>query len=187
MINIHGTALALDGFGLLLRGRTGAGKSLLALQLLDTWQMRGRKASLVADDRIDIENENGKIVMSPPAALAGLIELRGRGIVTRPYRTGVALDLVVDMTGELIRFLENEELQTEIEGVRLHRCPVPERGIVDSAHQILLVSEAISRLAGPEEKTNTSRCEKTTKNDLKPEAGQPRLRANLKKPPGEKA
>ncbi len=150
MINVHGTGVVLDGFGVLLRGRSGAGKSLLALQLLDTWRDRGRGACLVSDDRIEIDVETNRLFMSAPPTIAGLIELRGRGIVSRESCGRAPLDLVIDMTEELIRFLEEEAFKTEIEGIGLARCPVPERGVIDSAHQILLVAEALKELATPD-------------------------------------
>ena len=37
-INIHATGLVLGEIGLILRGPPGAGKSLLALELIDQWQ-----------------------------------------------------------------------------------------------------------------------------------------------------
>lgn len=147
MANLHGTGLVLGGIGVMLRGRSGAGKSLLALQLLDAWRDRGLEAFLVADDRLDIEVRRGRLVMTAPPNIAGLIELRGRGIVRRPMKEKANLDLIVDMTEELIRFHEDEALAIELEGVRVAHCPVPERGVVDSAHQMLLVSEAIAQCA----------------------------------------
>lgn len=152
MANVHGTGLVLDGYGLLLRGHSGAGKSLLALQLLDIWRDRGHEAFLVADDRIDLTVEDGQLIMSAPATIAGLIELRGRGIVKRPSRDRSRLHLVVDMVGELIRFLEEGDFVTDIEGVTVARCQVPERAVVDGAHQILLVNEAIKELAEASQK-----------------------------------
>lgn len=146
MANLHGTGIVLDGHGLMLRGRSGSGKSLLALQLLDTWRARGGEAFLVADDRVNVDVRDERLEMSAPPTIAGLIELRGRGIITRPFRQTAWLDLVVDMTGELVRFLEEEEFVTTLETVKLARCPVPERGVIDSAHQILLVSEALANL-----------------------------------------
>ena len=61
--NIHATGLVLDATGIILRGAPGAGKSLLALELLDEWEMRGLPARLVSDDRIDIEATPGGLVM----------------------------------------------------------------------------------------------------------------------------
>jgi serine kinase of HPr protein (carbohydrate metabolism regulator) len=145
--NIHGTALLLGTHGVLLRGPSGAGKSVLALSLLDRWEGRGLEAQLVADDRVDLSLEAGELLMSPPPNLAGLIELRGRGIIKRPYRSAVRLDLVIDLVPELIRMLEDDELQTVLESVTLARAPVPVAGVVNVWHQMLLVSEAMAALA----------------------------------------
>ncbi len=137
----------------MLRGRSGAGKSLLALQLLDLWRGRGREAYLVADDRINIEAGKHGLTMRAPPNIEGLIELRGRGIVSRPHRPEARLDLVVDMVEDLVRFLEDEAFVTELEGVELARCQVPERSVVDSAHQILLVDEALYVLGAERQAT----------------------------------
>lgn len=144
--NIHGTGLLLGTHGVLLRGPSGAGKSVLALSLLDRWEGRGLEALLVADDRIDLSLEAGELIMRAPPNLAGLIELRGRGIVKRPYRSPVRLDLVIDLVPELVRMLEDDALQTVIEGVMLARAPVPVAGVVNVWHQMLLVSEAMAAL-----------------------------------------
>jgi HPr kinase/phosphorylase len=145
-INIHGTGLVLDGAGVLLRGPSGAGKSLLALELLDRQALRGAPGMLVGDDRLDLTVEDDAIVMRAPNAIAGLVELRGRGIVRRPFVASARLDLVVDLVDELTRMLEEDALTTDLLGVTLPRCPVPRRSVTDSAHQMLLVSEALDAL-----------------------------------------
>lgn len=149
LTNVHGTGVVLDGIGVLLRGPSGAGKSLLALELLDRQALRGAPALLVADDRIDLELSRGAVVMHAPRAIAGLVELRGRGIVRRAFTERAPLQLVVDLVGELIRMVEEAELTTDLLGVALPRCPVPRRGVVDSAHQLLLVEEALAGLRSP--------------------------------------
>lgn len=146
-LNAHGTGLVLDGIGLLLRGESGAGKSLLALELLEDFSNRGATALLVSDDRIDLSVRDGKVQMGAPAQIAGLIELRGRGIISRPFAQNAELNLVVDLVDEQIRFLEEDALQTKILGMTLARCPVPKRGLIDSPHQRMLVKEAIRSLA----------------------------------------
>jgi hypothetical protein len=98
-VNIHATALRLDraamafgapkSFGVLLIGRSGAGKSDLALRLM------ARGAQLVADDRTDLSSVRGRLVARPPAAIAGLIEVRGVGIVELSYAQKVEIGLVV--------------------------------------------------------------------------------------------
>jgi serine kinase of HPr protein (carbohydrate metabolism regulator) len=147
--NIHATGLVLDKTGLILRGVSGAGKSLLALELLDEWEARGLPAKLVSDDRIDIEATDKGLVMHAPKAIAGLVELRGRGIVSRPFVSRAPLHLVVDLVDAYERMIEEDELVTEIEAVTLARCPVPKAGKVDSRHQVLLIREALRALSIP--------------------------------------
>jgi len=147
--NIHATGLVLGKVGLILRGVPGAGKSLLALELLDEWDARGLPAKLVSDDRIDIEATSKGLVMHAPKAIEGLIELRGRGIVSRPFVTKAPLDLVVDLVDSLERMVEEDSLVTELEGISLARCPVPRAGKVDSRHQMLLIREAVRALSPP--------------------------------------
>jgi serine kinase of HPr protein (carbohydrate metabolism regulator) len=141
--NVHATGLVLGRVGLMLRGQSGSGKSLLALALMEAWTARGDSARLVADDRIDLEVAKSGLVMHAPPAIAGLIELRGRGIVSRPHVARAALHLVVDFVPKLERMVEEEELVTEVMGVPLPRCPVPKAGIVELSHQLLLVAEAV--------------------------------------------
>ena len=145
--NIHATGLVLDTTGLILRGVSGAGKSLLALELLDEWETRGRTAKLVSDDRIDIEATAKGLVMHAPKSIEGLIELRGRGIVSRPFVSRAPLHLVVDLVDTLERMVEEDALVTELEGMSLARCPVPRAGVVDSRHQVLLIREALRALS----------------------------------------
>ena len=84
----HGSCVARDGAGVLLLGPSGAGKSDLALRLL------GRGFALVADDQVDVIDGFARA----PAALAGLLEVRGLGIVRLPYLAVVKLNIVVVLT-----------------------------------------------------------------------------------------
>ncbi|MFD1253719.1 HPr kinase/phosphorylase [Devosia equisanguinis] len=147
--NVHGTALVLGGKGVLLRGPSGAGKSVLTLALLDRWEGRGLEAALIADDRVDIVDEGENLVMRAPPRLAGMIELRGRGIITCPHQDQAELHLVVDLVPDLMRLVEEEELQTELFGRMLARAPVPQTGVVSLGHQILLVVAALRASGQP--------------------------------------
>lgn len=151
--NIHGTALVLDGVGLLIRGPSGAGKSLLALELLDEWETRSKTAKLVSDDRVDVVSDGKTLMIRAPKAIEGLAELRGRGIVSRPFVAEARLHLVVDLVETLERMVEEDELAVELFGVKLPRAPVPKNGVVDARHQLLLVREAIRAVGSPRVKT----------------------------------
>jgi len=87
----HGTVVAVEGRGILLRGAPGAGKSDLALRLI------ALGAELVADDQVDLTVEVGALVARVPPTIAGLIEVRGLGIRSVPYRPDAVLALVVDL------------------------------------------------------------------------------------------
>lgn len=151
--NIHATGIVLDGIGLILRGQPGSGKSLLALDLLDQWEARGLTAQLVSDDRVEIEARKGALTMHPAPNIAGLIELRGRGIVSRPHVEAAPLHLVIDLVDTLERMLEEDALTTELFGVTVARAPVPRAGVVDGRHQLMLVREAIRALGSPRRAT----------------------------------
>lgn len=144
--NVHGTGLLLGETGILLRGPSGAGKSVLAMSLLDRWDGRGLPAFLVSDDRVDLVQTGRNIAMVAPDKLAGLIELRGRGIVQRPHRSLVTLHLIIDLVPDLARMLEEDQMVIELGGTVVARAPVPFGDVVSLGHQMLLVIEAISAL-----------------------------------------
>ncbi|MCW3473661.1 HPr kinase/phosphorylase [Limobrevibacterium gyesilva] len=87
VMQVHASCVARDGDGVLLVGPPGSGKSDLALRLLD------RGFVLVADDRVDII----KGMARPPAMLAGLLEVRGLGILRLPHAPEARLALAVQL------------------------------------------------------------------------------------------
>ena len=107
IVNIHATCVrvahaglrfhAPSHAGILLVGGSGAGKSDLALRLI------GRGAQLVADDRTDLSVERGRLVARAPKAIAGLLEVRGVGIVELPCAAGARIALVVNLASTVKR------------------------------------------------------------------------------------
>jgi HPr kinase/phosphorylase len=90
-LNLHATCVAHGGKGLLILGKSGAGKSSLALAMI------ALGAELVADDRTDIAVLSGQLIASAPEPLQGMIEARGIGLLRLPYMANVALMAAVDM------------------------------------------------------------------------------------------
>ena len=100
-VNIHATCVRLAkaaapfgaprDAGILLLGDSGAGKSDLALRLI------GLGAELVADDRVDLFAQRGMLMARAPKTIAGLMEIRGLGIIELPYtgKSRVALAVVL--------------------------------------------------------------------------------------------
>lgn len=87
---LHASSVSVGSRGLLILGRAGAGKSALALRMM------ALGAGLVADDRTLLERRADAVLLSAPAAIAGLIEARGLGILRAahaPARLHAVLDL----------------------------------------------------------------------------------------------
>jgi serine kinase of HPr protein (carbohydrate metabolism regulator) len=126
-MRVHGTAIALGRCGVLLRGAPGSGKSSLALQLIDSvgYGIGSDllQAKLIADDQVDIDAESGRLVLSAPQALAGLIEIRGWGITRAPHASKVELVLVADLApaSTLSRLPQPDELRVDIAGFQIPR------------------------------------------------------------------
>ncbi|WP_114395446.1 HPr kinase/phosphorylase [Oleisolibacter albus] len=115
MIQIHATCVSLSGAGVLLRGRSGAGKSDLALRLIEGG------ARLVADDRVDLARQGDRLLAACPAPLAGLLEVRGLGILPVPADGPTPVLLLVDLVppADVPRLPEPQD--EEICGVTLPR------------------------------------------------------------------
>ena len=106
-VNIHATCVrvgragkvfqAPSTAGVLLVGASGAGKSDLALRLI------GRGARLVADDRVDLSVVRGRLVARAPKSLAGLMEIRGVGIVAMRHAPSAPVALVVNLSDRVRR------------------------------------------------------------------------------------
>jgi HPr kinase/phosphorylase len=97
---VHATAIAIEGAAILLRGPPGAGKSDLALRMIDGG------ARLIADDQTELRRAGELVLVRAPAAIAGLIEVRGVGILQVDAVGETPLALLVD----LVRSSEVERL-----------------------------------------------------------------------------
>ena len=84
--------------------------------------------------------------MPRPATIAGQIELRGRGIVSRPNVNETEIALVFDLVAAFDRMPPETEFESEVEGVRLARAPIPSAGLTDGVHRRLLALEAIAAI-----------------------------------------
>jgi len=92
MLTAHATCIAIDGYGILLRGPSGSGKSDLALRAI------ADGAHLVADDQVLLARDGDAVIGSAPPALQGLIEIRGLGIMRMNADAQARIALVADMT-----------------------------------------------------------------------------------------
>jgi hypothetical protein len=110
--NIHASCVAIGAQGVLLVGKSGTGKSDLALRLIEDG------ARLVADDRTILFAAKGALHGKAPASIKGLLEVRGLGIIALPARATVKIALVVRLGREDAR----------LPGKRLYHIPAPLKG-----------------------------------------------------------
>lgn len=96
-LRLHATSVAIGGQAVLLTGPSGAGKSDLALRLID------RGATLISDDQTELCVQEGRLLASAPATIAGQIEVRGLGIVAYPCAAGLPVALIVTLGGAVER------------------------------------------------------------------------------------
>ncbi len=101
---VHATCVEVDGSGVLLRGPSGCGKSDLALRLIDGG------ARLIADDYTELTRDGETLTARAPDALAGLIEVRGVGLLKTGCAVRAELAVVVDLVpgGQVERLPEDE-------------------------------------------------------------------------------
>ena len=110
------SAVAIDGRALAIDGPPGSGKSSLALALID------RGARLIGDDGITLERMGDRLISAPPPNIAGLIEIRGVGIVELPLADPTPLALMLTLGGSGERLPETLPMR-EILGCALPCLP----------------------------------------------------------------
>ena len=109
---MHATSVDINGSGVLIVGRSGSGKSSLAINLL------ALGSTLVADDQCKLVKKNNRIRISKPASLPNSIEIRGVGLVSVPMAVETSLDWVVNMDEAETERMPNLRF-TEIDGYRV--------------------------------------------------------------------
>jgi HPr kinase/phosphorylase len=123
---VHASAVLIGSRAALIRGPAGSGKSRLALALIEAAATgRIRFARLVADDRVELAASHGRLLVSAPAALAGLIEVRGLGVRRIAFEAVAVAGLVIDLAaadGERIPAASAQII--DVGGVALPRLPV---------------------------------------------------------------
>ena len=90
--NIHATCVHINGKGVLLLGKSGSGKSDLALRLI-----MDKGAVLVADDRAEVWGENNRLFAAAPQVLQSLLEVRGIGICRFEAMAQTEVNLAVQL------------------------------------------------------------------------------------------
>jgi HPr kinase/phosphorylase len=130
-IILHGELVRVHGVGVLITGKSGMGKSEIALELIK----RGHQ--LVGDDRIDCYKIHDELVGRTAPMLEGFMELRGVGIinVSRMYGVGAIaheaqIELQIDLepfdaSYEYDRVGIEEKEYSELFGIKILKMTIP--------------------------------------------------------------
>lgn len=106
---LHATTVAINGRAVLLAGVSGIGKSDLALRLID------RGATLVSDDYTRVERIDGQLIATAPETIAGLMEVRGIGLVAMAH-VDAPVALLIDLSDRVDR-LPADPLTRAVAGI----------------------------------------------------------------------
>ena len=132
--NIHATCVCWQNKGVLLLGKSGGGKSDLALRLIEN-----KNAILVADDRVDLFTDGKTVSASAPKVLQRLMEVRGIGIIKKEFMAKTTIDLVVELAENPVDIerMPPEERFWEISGQKIpffsvypFECSAPDKVVI---------------------------------------------------------
>ncbi|TDK30406.1 HPr kinase/phosphorylase [Rhizobium deserti] len=139
-VNIHATAIVVGTRGLLFTGPSGSGKSMLAFACLAAARRQGAFAALVADDRVLVSRHGNQLIASSSPSIAGLMELRGSGIVEVESLSSAVLDLAI----QVVSLADAERLPPEKERFKLPPLgELPLRRLPSNALEPLAVIAAL--------------------------------------------
>ena len=141
---VHASAALVGESGVLIRGASGSGKSSLLLALIAA---DGRHNTLVADDRVEVIDGYA----SAPESLAGMLEVRGLGIVRLSYLPRAHLALVVELADGVARLplpALHAELGLPLVRVIAASASAPERVTLALDCALGRVSQVVGAFAG---------------------------------------
>lgn len=123
---VHASAVLVGARAVLIRGPSASGKSRLALDLIEAARTGAlRFARLLADDRVRLETADGRLLARPAEALAGLLEVRGVGLLRLDHEPIAVVGLVIDLAAEdADRLPDPAQRHIEIGGIFLPRLAV---------------------------------------------------------------
>ncbi len=134
---LHVSSIAIDGRAVLIEGESGAGKSDLALRLID------RGATLISDDYTLLQRAGRELLASPPDTIAGQIEVRGLGVLPMPHIEKIPVALLVRLTDAPERLPLAEEVR-RIAGLDIREVAIDAR----TASAAIKVELALRHLTG---------------------------------------
>jgi len=123
----HASAVQIGGFGILISGRSGSGKTSTMLRLLEHAKLQDAEAHMIADDQVYLERQDDILIASPPKDIAGLLEIRGFGICKHDYLEKSEIHLSTELVDD--EHLERipEQASIDLEGITVPQLNLPKR------------------------------------------------------------
>ena len=100
---LHASSIDIDGKGVVIIGKSGSGKSNLAIKLISMG------AKLISDDQTYFKLKDNKIIISKPKTTPNFIEARGIGLIKTPMVMSAKLFCFVNITNIELERLPYEE------------------------------------------------------------------------------
>ncbi len=136
--SIYGVMMNIYGKGIMITGKSGIGKSELALDLINRGHM------LVADDRVDVTRVHKSIICTAPTILKRMLEIRGVGIVdvTRTFGANAYLNRCqLDFVIKLVKYDESMESDRHVLGLEVPMLIIP---ITEGKQLSVIIEAAVS-------------------------------------------
>lgn len=131
----------LGDHGVFIRGRSGAGKTALALELIGRASSSGLYARLVSDDQLFASKAGNRLIMSAPHSIAGMVEIYGMGVQPIVWQPRAVIDLVVT----LVDAAEAERMPAATT-IALHDVELSEMRLAERTHEAALAIMAHLRI-----------------------------------------
>lgn len=126
-LNHHACVLEINGIGILIKGGSGTGKTSLMLGLLERARLENLTAIMIADDQVLLKHDKNSLIACTPEAIAGLVEVRGHGILQHPHKSSCEVRLIVNiLEDEKIERMPEQKYQI-FESQKLPLVEVPQR------------------------------------------------------------
>lgn len=143
---VHGVLMDVFGIGILITGKSGVGKSEIALELIN----RGHR--LVADDSVIIKNINDQLIGKSPEKIRYFMEIRGIGIINiqqmfgpGSIRPSESIDIIAELSpweeGKTYDRIGTEDSYEPILGIDTLKVVIP----VTPGRNIPVVLETAAR------------------------------------------
>ncbi|ASP35598.1 HPr kinase/phosphorylase [Labrenzia sp. VG12] len=141
----HANCLIVGTAGLLLRGESGSGKTVLTDFLVEAARARGNLGLLVSDDYVHLTRRDGSLIACAPETISGKMEVRGFGLAEAAFAPEAHIDLVVDLVPveDMERLPEVPLGTVRLETVQLPQLDCPEN---DPVLAVRLIRWALRRL-----------------------------------------